>query len=244
MITAITFNLLSGRGIRSLDRPKVRTEGFEPKLVELIRRFESYLDSLNNDKLRLAYNTAISIHEKDTRVSPKGLPYIYHPVEVALWIKEVARIEEPDLIIAALLHDTYEDHPELINLDIIEKNFGVRVKNIIENLTNPDIPRTFNDTERNKAYADHVIEAIKDDDVLVVKLADYFQNAAKLGQLTNDGKTKRAARSAAKYLPLIPEFQARIPQSKYGRNLNHVIAKLDDVKTLLEGLIAADKGAS
>ncbi len=243
-MTILTLNLLDGRQVKSSDRPQVRKEGFEPKLVGLIDRFERWLNQQNNDELRLAYNIASAVHEKKKRKSPKELPYIYHPVGVALWVKDKARIEEPEIIIAALLHDTYEDHPDLINLDLIGKTFGPRVRKIVEKLTNPDIPEMASDHEWNQAYAHHVADAIKDDDALVVKLADYFKNAPKLKYTAREGKAGASARSAAKYLLLVPEFQARIPESKYSRNLGWAVEELNGVKSLLEQIIAADSKAA
>jgi (p)ppGpp synthase/HD superfamily hydrolase len=115
------------------------------------------------------------------------------------------------------------------------------VRKIVEKLTNPDIPRMDSDDEWNRAYAHHVADAIKDDDALAVKLADYFKNAPKLEYTAKEGKVASSARSAAKYLLLIPEFQARIPESKYSRNLGWAVTELDKVKLRLERIIAADK---
>ncbi len=240
MIPVITLGL--GPQITPSKRPQIPTLGVPAEFTQLMGRFQTWLDRQSDERLRLAFNTAIEVHKGQTRMSPEGLPYIYHPVGVALWIIGKG-IEDPEIICAALLHDTHEDRPKLISLDDIEKAFGKRVRNIVESLTNPEWP-PMDQASWNKAYADHVTDAIKDDDILLVKLADFFKNAAKLKYTAREGKSGRSAKSAVKYLPLIPVFQARIPESKYRWKLSLSVARLGEIKAELEQIIADDRAVS
>lgn len=91
---------------------------------------EQKLD-ISNDKIKSAFNLAKKVHSGKNRKS--GLPYIIHPVEVAIIVQENHPTNE-DAIIAALLHDTTEDCPHIINHDMIETAFGKKISNIVEEL--------------------------------------------------------------------------------------------------------------
>ena len=61
---------------------------------------------LNNDLIARALRLAALSHKNDTRKG-KELPYIVHPVEVAMILQENGM--EDDIIIAGLLHDILDD---------------------------------------------------------------------------------------------------------------------------------------
>ena len=119
-------------------------------------------------------------HQKER---PDGQPYINHPLEVALHLVKIFKIHDPDMIIAALLHDTIEDQAKSIvlwdnqkiertnklekqALQIIQKKFGEKVYVLIRMLTNPDFstqakrlannPNEENEIEAN-LYLEHFV---------------------------------------------------------------------------------------
>ena len=101
------------------------------------------------------------------------IPYISHLLGVASLVLEAGGDE--DQVIAALLHDTAEDHGGQARLDDIEKRFGKRVADIVvgcsDTLENPKPSwRT-----RKEKYLDHLKTANKD--VRKVSLADKLHNA-------------------------------------------------------------------
>jgi hypothetical protein len=55
-----------------------------------------------------AYVLAKNLHENDTH---KDLPYIFHLLRVASRLARYLEVKNADIIIAALLHDSVEDHP-------------------------------------------------------------------------------------------------------------------------------------
>lgn len=52
---------------------------------------------------------AANKHRKQKRKGRTGRPYVGHCIEVARIIAEIAGIDDPDILAAALLHDTVED---------------------------------------------------------------------------------------------------------------------------------------
>ena len=82
---------------------------------------------------------------------------------------------DEDQAIAALLHDTAEDHGGRQRLDDIRHRFGERVAAIVEGCTDSlDQPRP-PWRQRKERYLDHLRQA--SDDVLLVALADKLHNA-------------------------------------------------------------------
>lgn len=56
------------------------------------------------------------------------IPYILHPMEAAAIVGTMT--QDPEVIAAAVLHDTVEDN-ENITLDDIQKRFGLRIRNLV-----------------------------------------------------------------------------------------------------------------
>ena len=71
-------------------------------------------------------------HRNQRRRGPKGAPYINHPLAVAECLV-TAGVEDPDILTAALLHDTVED-TETSPAEI-EELFGPRVASIVAEVT-------------------------------------------------------------------------------------------------------------
>ena len=57
--------------------------------------------------IQKALTKAIELHENQTRKGSDNVPYVVHPVEMAIILSRFTNDE--DLIAAALLHDTLED---------------------------------------------------------------------------------------------------------------------------------------
>lgn len=80
----------------------------------------------------LALQTAWMAHSKQKRKS-SDIPYIIHPIEVALILIENGANE--DLITAGLLHDTLED--TAITEEFIYSNFGAKVTELVKAASEP-----------------------------------------------------------------------------------------------------------
>lgn len=97
--------------------------------------------------------------------------YIEHPYIVAAIVAQVT--DDEDVIIAAILHDVEEDQPDRMNLDMIEREFGPRVRRIVRDVTkdngNPD------KAARNANYLTH-IRYHACEEARVVCMADKIHN--------------------------------------------------------------------
>ena len=73
----------------------------------------------------------------DQRRKDGKTPYIIHPISVAMILAEIGSIEDLEILSAALLHDTLEDTDT--SAHELDKNFGSRVRIIVEELTDNDM---------------------------------------------------------------------------------------------------------
>ena len=87
-------------------------------------------------RIEQAIALAVRAHESQVRKGDGRLPYIVHPVTVALILSRYTSDE--DTIIAGLLHDTIED--TLVTAEEIEQGFGQKVRDAVLDVTEPDLP--------------------------------------------------------------------------------------------------------
>lgn len=96
-----------------------------------------------------------------------GIPYIYHPMEVALIVAQITSDEE--LIAAAYLHDVLEDTD--VTEAELEKAFGSRILSLVMSETED---KSLSWKERKQATIDHLRTAGREEKILV--LGDKLSN--------------------------------------------------------------------
>jgi (p)ppGpp synthase/HD superfamily hydrolase len=87
-------------------------------------------------RIERAIALAVRAHESQVRKGEGQLPYVVHPVTVALILSRYTG--EEDTIIAGLLHDTLEDTD--VTPEDIERAFGEKVRDTVQDVTEPDLP--------------------------------------------------------------------------------------------------------
>ena len=92
---------------------------------------------MNSDVLDLpllfkALRFAAAHHRDDRRKGEDASPYINHPIAVAAELADVG-VTDPEVLAAALLHDTVED--TLATTEDLEREFGLRVRDLVEAVT-------------------------------------------------------------------------------------------------------------
>ena len=121
------------------------------------------------NKLIEAASFAAQRHAGHFRKGNDNQPYINHPLEVANLIANVGGIDDVDILIAAILHDTVEDvgvKPE----EIVER-FGKRVAGIVAEVTDDkSLPKA----ERKRLQVEHAPHLSRE--AKLVKLADKISN--------------------------------------------------------------------
>ena len=120
-------------------------------------------------RIERAIALAVRSHEGQVRKGDGQLPYIVHPVTVALILSRYTGDE--DTIIAGLLHDTLEDTP--VTPEEIEREFGSKVREMVEDVTEHALPGLSWDT-RKARYLRHLQTAPRPS--LLVAGADKIAN--------------------------------------------------------------------
>ena len=113
-------------------------------------------------------------HRDQRRKDVDATPYINHPLEVAKILSR-AGVEEPNVLVAALLHDTIEDTET--SLQEITQRFGERVSGFVLEVTDDKrLPKA----ERKRRQVESAPG--KSDGAKMIKLADKIANLRDLSQ--------------------------------------------------------------
>lgn len=133
---------------------------------------------MNYNRIDSALAFATEAH-KDQKRRYTGEPYVDHCVCVAIEVSNI--IEDEEVIMAALLHDTLEDtdttHDQLV------ERFGERVANIVLDLTDVYTKQYFpelNRVERKKREANRLAAVCAE--AKLIKTYDLMQNAIEIEQ--------------------------------------------------------------
>lgn len=157
------------------------------------------------------------VHRNDTR-KDKRTPYITHPARVA---GRVILLDEASdqLVAAAWLHDTYEDHPNECPIDLIQSLFGYEVAQAVSALTNeytkekhPGLSRV----ERKSRECKRIKDLPRD--VKLIKLADRLDNLGELDPIADTDFAQLYVNETAQLFealrdtehPMLQELKARM----------------------------------
>lgn len=123
----------------------------------------------NLSKLIQAASFAAKKHAGQKRKGADGEPYINHPLEVANLLANVGKVEDYDVLIAGLLHDTVEDtgttKEELTEL------FGAQVADYVLEVTDDKSLPKAERKRKQIEHAPHLSQGAKQ-----IKLADKISN--------------------------------------------------------------------
>jgi guanosine-3',5'-bis(diphosphate) 3'-pyrophosphohydrolase len=119
-------------------------------------------------------------------------PYASHPMRVCLIVREVFGLDDPHMLMAALLHDTIEDTNT--DYDDLAEQFGAEVASWAAALSKD---KRLPDEQREQAY----IEALQRSpwQVQICKLADVVDNLIDSARLTRDHRPRTLARARQYY---------------------------------------------
>jgi (p)ppGpp synthase/HD superfamily hydrolase len=122
-----------------------------------------------------AASTAARWHGKQRRKGAEGEPYINHLLEVAALVSEATGGNDPNLVIAALLHDAMEDQG-IGRADIAEK-FGDDAASLVQEVTDDkSLPQAM----RKRLQVEQA--PTKSKRAKILKLADKISNVASIGR--------------------------------------------------------------
>jgi len=134
-----------------------------------------------------------------------GDPYIMHPCSVARILAEELDVHNPEILAAALLHDTVED-VEYVTSEVIRKKFGANVEAIVEGCTKVTHYSGDKQTFKKLVHRKIFTGAAAKPEVMIVKLADRLHNLRTLASMPRHKRQKIADETLDIYAPLATIF--------------------------------------
>lgn len=193
-------------------------------------------DLPEHDRARLtaALDLAARLHADQRRIRE---PYLNHLLRVTIRIKHYYAVDDPDVLIAALLHDSVEDQPYALAgvpedgepprkaaLARLAGEFGPRVATLVAAVTNP---RYAPDRDAHEQYREHVATSLdRDPWARVIKISDFTDNGVGVIHATGP----KVVSSARKYRPLVPILRELVgrPDTPLGPGAReHILDQLD-----------------
>ena len=125
---------------------------------------------MNNSLFLLqAIHFAARKHRDQRRKDEEASPYINHPISVSLLLAEIGGITDPEVLSAAILHDTLEDTDT--TPEELEAAFGMRIRKLVEEVTDDKrLPKA----KRKQRQIDHASQLSAD--AVLIKLGDKISN--------------------------------------------------------------------
>jgi len=164
----------------------------------LIKAAKAYLPSLNEKRLKHAYEFAARCHDGQKRMD--GSPYIIHPLAAAMRLTKL-KVDE-DTLVACLLHDVPEDTECTVRQ--IEKTFGKKVAFLVEGVTKlSKVKYRNNMAERQvESLKKFFLHSAKDLRIILIKLADRLHNMQTLGFVREEKQRRIAKETMEIYAPI------------------------------------------
>lgn len=134
----------------------------------------------NTAKLLQAASFAAVKHISQKRKGNDGAPYINHPLEVANLLANVGKVEDYDVLIAAILHDTVEDTET--TTEEIGKLFGENVAKMVAEVTDDKALPKAERKQKQIEHAPHLSFGAKQ-----IKLGDKISNIRDVVENPPDG---------------------------------------------------------
>ena len=197
----------------------------QPPLVYYQRALARYLDRavqqshLVSDALTFSYHHHLGYFRKS------GEPYFNHPMAVAEILIRDFKINDPELLAAAFLHDLVEDVPTVTLLDI-ETNFGKTVSELVDGCTKLSLQKFDRATQSDLTHSKIFVSASRHLGVLLIKLADRLHNMRTLASLPASKRRRIAQETLKVYAPLAAKLNLfPIKRHLYNLALTHLFPR-------------------
>jgi hypothetical protein len=216
--------------------------GEEGLRQRLTLEFAGFPDE-SRETLEAALALASELHRDDRRTRE---PYMNHLLRTAIRIVSYYEVDDIDVLVATLLHDAVEDHPEelagdrpgdpvVAALEVLSERFNPRVAELVRAVTNP--PREPG-RDRFEQYRDHVAEALDTNPwARVIKVSDFTDNGV---GLIHSLPLKHVP-MATKYGPLVPVFRELIsrPDTPLAEHVKeHIMRQLDTAEQRFTAMLS------
>ena len=152
---------------------------------------------INDTKIYEAYNMAFDGHQGQMRKAEKNMPYITHPVSVAIIVAKEMNLDK-DCIIAALLHDVIED-TNYSAKDIKEK-FGEKIETIVKGVTK--ITKKGGQNQPLETLKNMIMSFLREPEVILIKIADRLHNMRTMDNMPTEKQKAKSEENLNIYSPL------------------------------------------
>lgn len=116
-----------------------------------------------------AVHFAAERHRNQRRKDEEASPYINHPIAVSLLLADVGGVTDPEVLAAAILHDTIED--TRTTPEELQAVFGATIRSLVEEVSdNKSLPKG----ERKQLQIEHAKSL--SDGAALIKLGDKISN--------------------------------------------------------------------
>ena len=148
-----------------------------------------------------------------TSGAKSGDAYILHPCSVAKILAEEMDILNPEILAAALLHDTVEDVEE-VTAEVVGKKFGSYVQAIVEGCTKVTHVSGDSQLDHKRTHRKIFSGAALRPEVMLVKLADRLHNLRTLKALPERKRQRIADETIDIYAPSGHRLRAVQPETR------------------------------
>ena len=150
-----------------------------------------------------ALDFSVEAHADQWRRS--GDAYILHPCSVAKILAEEMDVTHPEILAAALLHDTVEDVEE-VTAELVGEKFGSYVQAIVEGCTKVTHVSGDKQADSRNTHRKIFTGAAMRPEVMLVKLADRLHNLRTLRAMPKAKRQRIADETIDIYAPLATVF--------------------------------------
>ena len=166
-------------------------------MMMMLEKILTYFRNIEEKALiKAAYDLAWRAHRGQKRES--GEPYIQHPLNIALTLVKMNL--DTETVAAALLHDVVEDTE--YTLSDIEKSFGKIIAFLVDGVTKLDKIKYSGVKGREENLRKMFLAMAKDIRVVLIKLADRYDNMQTLHYLTQEKQKTIALETLEIYAPI------------------------------------------
>lgn len=155
------------------------------------------------NQVRNAYDFAYSAHYGVFRKCGENLPYITHPVSVALIVANEIGLGL-SAVIAALLHDVVED-TEYTHEDIAER-FGENIAQIVDGLTKITNVYDAKTNAQAETFRKLLLSIPQDSRVAFIKIADRLHNMRTMDEMPDGTRQIKAGENLYVYVPIAEQL--------------------------------------
>ncbi len=150
-----------------------------------------------------ALDFSVEAHADQWRRS--GDAYILHPCSVAMILADEMDVTHPEILAAALLHDTVEDVEE-VTAELVGEKFGSYVQAIVEGCTKVTHVSGDRQADSQNTHRKIFTGAAMRPEVMLVKLADRLHNLRTLRAMPKAKRQRIADETIDIYAPLATVF--------------------------------------